>query len=196
MNTCRIPKLSAVPDWSTLPRLALLPCRWSPNPPPTAYAALCRTEAGLLVRLESLAPPARAVNTEPDSPVWEDSCLEFFFSLDGETYVNLEGNANAALRASVGPDRHRRRLLRELGVPLPRAEAAVESERWSLQLEIPAPLFPALFGCELESGLRMTGNFYSCGDLTPAPHYAAWNEVATEKPDFHRPEYFGLLLFD
>ena len=44
------------------------------------------------------------------------------------------------------------------------------------------------------SGLRLRGNFYSCGDLSPAPYYAAWSEVDTGTPDFHRPEYFGELL--
>ena len=110
------------PDWGKVAAAELHPCRWSPNPPPPALAGAVWTEEALLVRLESFAAPARAVNTEPDSAVWEDSCLELFFSADGRTYITLEANAKGALRASIGPDRHARRLLRTLDVPLPRVQ--------------------------------------------------------------------------
>ena len=188
-----IPYAAGTPDWGAVPAAPLLPCRWSPNPPPPATARAVWTEKALLVRLESLAPPMRAVNTAPDSAVWEDSCLEFFFSADGQTYINLEANANAALRASIGPDRHARRLLRELDVPLPCAEAETTAKGWALTLTIPAALMHALLGVAPQSGLRLCGNFYSCGDETPAPHYAAWSPVETKAPDFHRPEFFGEL---
>lgn len=181
------------PDWGHVTAAELHPCRWSPNPPPPALAGAVWTEEALLVRLESFAAPARAVNTEPDSAVWEDSCLEFFFSADGRTYINLEANAKGALRASIGPDRHERRLLRTLDVPLPRVQTEVSDSGWRLTLEIPAALFERLLGVSLRPGLCLRANFYSCGDLTPAPHYAAWSEVQTEAPDFHRPEFFGTL---
>ena len=194
MERYGIRKSGPRPDWAAVPAAALRPCRWSPNPPPAAAAKAVWMEDALLVRLESFAPPARAVNTAPDSPVWEDSCLEFFFSADGKNYINLEANANGALRASIGPDRHARRLLRELDVPLPRVYAEGGGAGWSVRLEIPAGLLEALLGVRPQPGLLLRGNFYACGDKTPAPHYAAWSEVGTETPDFHRPEYFGELL--
>ena len=187
-------KSTPSPDWALVPAAPLPPCRWSPNPPPAAQAKAVWTEEALLVRLESFAAPARALNTEPDSPVWEDSCLEFFFSAGGADYINLEANANGALRASIGPDRHARRLLRTLDIPLPAVTAELGSSAWSVLLTIPAALPEALFGAALRSGLRLRGNFYACGDETPAPYYAAWNPVETPAPDFHRPEFFGELL--
>lgn len=195
MNAYRITAVRQEPDWSAIPAAPLLPCRWSPSPPPRAQMqAAWIPGRELLIRLESFAAPARAVNTEADSAVWEDSCLECFFSFDGRTYVNLEANANGALRASFGPDRHARRFLREMAVPLPRAETQVASSSWTLRLAIPLGLIPALWAVEPASGLSFTGNFYSCGDKTPAPHYAAWSPVETETPDFHRPEFFGTLI--
>ena len=188
-----IPYATGIPDWSAVPAAPLLPCRWSPESPPAAEAKAVWTEGALLVRLESFAAPTRAVNTAPDSAVWEDSCLEFFFSADGQTDINLEANANAALRASIGPDRHERRFLRELDVPLPQAEAETTAAGWALTLRIPAALLEALLGVTPRRGLRLRGNFYSCGDKTPAPHYAAWSPVETPSPDFHRPEFFGTL---
>ncbi|HPH75320.1 MAG TPA: carbohydrate-binding family 9-like protein, partial [Bacteroidales bacterium] len=26
-------------------------------------------------------------------------------------------------------------------------------------------------------------------------HFVTWNPVGTEKPDYHRPEFFGILKF-
>ena len=196
MKTGTVPRIDGQPDWASVPALPLLACRWSPHVPPAASARCVWSTEALRVRLESEAAPARAENTAPDSPVWEDSCLEFFFTADGRTYINLEGNAKGALRASIGPDRHDRRLLRELGTPLPRVEAEVASDRWALTLVIPAALFESLLGASLQPGLSLGANFYSCGDKTPAPHYAAWSPVETETPDFHRPEFFGELRLE
>ena len=195
MNLYSVGK-SAAPDWSAVPSVPLKPCRWSPNPPPEAAARAVWSAERLLVRLDCFRAPERAENTAPDSAVWEDSCLEFFFSFGGEDYVNLEGNANGALRASVGPDRYSRRFLRDLSLPQPRASAERRENAWTLTLEIPAALIEGLYGETLRPGLHFCGNFYACGDETPAPYYASWNGVETEAPDFHRPEYFGELVLD
>ena len=72
-------------------------------------------------------------------------------------------------------------------------EAETTAKGWALTLTIPAALMHALLGVAPQSGLRLCGNFYSCGDETPAPHYAAWSPVETKAPDFHRPEFFGEL---
>lgn len=194
MKSYTIIKSGPYPDWALVPSAAPEACRWSPNPPPASEAKAVWTEEALLVRLESFAAPTRAENTAPDSPVWEDNCLEFFFAAAGTDYLNLEANANGALRASIGPDRHARRLLRELDVPLPLVAASCGADGWSVSFTIPAALLETLLGVTPHSGLRLRGNFYACGDRTPAPYYAAWNPVETPAPDFHRPEFFGELL--
>ena len=49
--------------------------------------------------------------------------------------------------------------------------------------------------CRWQERDVLKANFYKCGDKLSVPHYLSWNPVTTEKPDFHRPEYFGLLEF-
>ena len=52
----------------------------------------------LLFRVEE--PQVRAVNTKFNSPVWEDSCVEFFFSPGDSTktgYFNLEMNCGGTM---------------------------------------------------------------------------------------------------
>ena len=47
----------------------------------------------------------------------------------------------------------------------------------------------------LPDGKEITANFYKCGDDLTVPHFVSWNPIKTEKPDFHRPEFFGKLKF-
>ncbi|MCK7536290.1 MAG: carbohydrate-binding family 9-like protein [Marinilabiliales bacterium] len=42
------------------------------------------------------------------------------------------------------------------------------------------------------AGKSFRANFYKCGDKLSNPHFVTWNPVGTEKPDYHRPEYFGI----
>ena len=189
-----VPRTGTAPDWGRAEAYPLLPCRWSPNPPPKVTAQALWREDALLVRLCADAAPARAVNTAPDSPVWEDSCLECFLSADGRNYLNLEGNANAAMLAAFGPDRHARRRLRDMGLPRPQLQTAVCAAGWEAVYTIPAGTLETLFGVRPAAGLTLYANFYVCGDKTPLPCYGAWNPVETETPDFHRPEYFGVLV--
>ena len=134
------------------------------------------------------------INTEPNSPVWQDSCLECFFSFDGKNYVNLEANANSALLAYIGPDRHDRKALTDMGIAMPTAQAEEYDNAWEQIFTIPLETVEALWNCRPSSGMSFRANFYSCGDATPLPHYAAWNTVHTESPDFHRPEFFGKVI--
>lgn len=184
-------------DWSTVEEQTINECRWSPNPAPAAgvKALLLRDEA-LYVLVKSYAAPARAENTEPDSAVWEDSCLEFFFSFDNESYVNLEANSNSALRASFGAGRRDRKRLREMGILMPKVKAQRVETGWQAEFKVPVECIKALWGCDISALDCFRANFYSCGDKTPAPHYASWNPVETETPDFHRPEYFGLIKIE
>lgn len=191
-----VPRTGSVPDWDRAAAQSLLPCRWSPNPPPKVTVQALWREDALLFRLCSDAAPTRAVNTAPDSPVWEDSCLECFLSADGQRYMNLEGNANSAMLAAFGPGRHGRQRLSDMGVRRPTLESRPCGEGWQAVYTVPAETIKALFGVELAAGLRLYANFYVCGDRTPLPCYGAWSEVQTETPDFHRPEYFGVLVLE
>ena len=184
-------------DWDSVEEAVLSECSWSPYSSPKATAqAVFLPGKGIVIRLKSCTAPARAENYEPDSPVWEDSCLEFFFSNGGEKYVNLEANANAAMRASIGTDRHNRTLLLNALCTMPQVSTMEDSESWQVFFFIPCATYSELFGEELQSGCIVKGNFYSCGDKTPLTHYSAWNTVETAAPDFHRPEFFGSLILE
>lgn len=45
------------------------------------------------------------------------------------------------------------------------------------------------------SGTSWRGNLYKCGDGLEQPHYLSWSAIDTPKPDFHVPEFFGIIDF-
>ncbi|WP_350005689.1 carbohydrate-binding family 9-like protein, partial [Phocaeicola dorei] len=45
-------------------------------------------------------------------------------------------------------------------------------------------------------GMVVRANFYKCGDELQKPHFLSWSPIKIEKPDFHRPDFFGLLEFE
>jgi hypothetical protein len=143
----------------------------------------------------------RAVNTDDFGSVWEDSCVEFFMQRDGETgYRNFECNVLGALLS-------RKHESRDKGVSLSdevmasilrystinhRYENGKQVSDWTMYLEIPKE---ALGFAESESlsGKKIRANFYKCGDETPEPHYLSWNPIDLPQPNFHVPQFFGLL---
>jgi hypothetical protein len=143
----------------------------------------------------------RAVNTKDFDPIWEDSCVEFFMQREGEkTYRNFECNPLGALLAA---HRENRDTAHNLVSEMPAiARHATVSHRynetgnqvsdWTLYLEIPKK---ALGFDENESlsGQKIRANFYKCGDKTAEPHFLSWNPIDTPHPNFHVPQFFGMM---
>ena len=65
---------------------------------------------------------------------------------------------------------------------------------WELALVIP---YSAFFKHRLSGldGKSIRANFYKCGDKLQTPHFLSWNPINVETPDFHRPDFFGMLKF-
>jgi len=143
--------------------------------------------------------------TKFQDPVYKDSCVEFFvdmFPARHLGYLNFEMNAAGTLLAQFGPDRNSRRPLwpEDLAGFSVIAAEEIGEERggpaWSVEYRIPLALFRRIYSEDVRPGHRAAANFYKCGDNTPLPHYGAWSRVGTTAPDFHRPEFFGELLFE
>jgi hypothetical protein len=66
--------------------------------------------------------------------------------------------------------------------------------QWTITLAIPLETFFHHKTGSLK-GKSFRANFYKCGDKLSNPHFVTWNPVGTEKPDYHRPEHFGILKF-
>lgn len=191
-------------DWAAVATADIDTYRWLDGYAPLASARLVYVEGDCFVlHMQCRETAPRAVYHGYNDPVYTDSCLEFFADFLGDgRYINLEMNANGALLSCVGIDRHGRTPIRDLtgGTIFPVTASVSEvDELWSVTAVMPLSALCAILKAEdlpFASGYAFRGNFYKCGDETPIPHYGMWSPVGTEKPDFHRPEYFGDFIMD
>ena len=136
---------------------------------------------------------------------YEDSCVEFFWSpMDDEIYYNLEFNAIGTLLFSGGAQRsNRTRFPNEVTSQIRRSsslgnqpfDTRDDIDVWKLTVAIPLSVF-SLSPIEPLDGRSVKANFYKCGDKLPVPHYLSWHPIGTERPNFHLPQYFGVLYFE
>lgn len=192
---------NGLPDWSKVHPAAIACYPWEENGyRPLSFAYVCSVKGrGLIARLKSYEQHPLAVNSQPNSAVYEDSCLEFFLQKQkGGPYINMETNSAGTILCAIGKNRFDRVFLCDKGFPLPAVSAfAGEDEKgrfWGVEIAIPEKLIAAVFGCGTEPGTAFRGNFYKCGDKTPLPHYGCWSPIRTATPDFHLEEFFGELV--
>ncbi|MEW5899980.1 MAG: carbohydrate-binding family 9-like protein [Acidobacteriota bacterium] len=193
--------------WGAIPSLTLDHYLWLDNGyRPRVEVRLCYGERYLYVLFKSFESKIRAQFSEFQDPVYKDSCVEFFINPFPDKpvgYINVETNAIGAMLTAIGPDRSNRRpILKEelrgfeivtsVKSPLDGYHGA---DLWTVEYKLPLRLIQQYYGEKIKSGHLAKGNFYKCGDEADPPHFGAWSPVRVPRPDFHRPEYFGLLIF-
>ena len=142
-----------------------------------------------------------AVNIKDFDPVWQDSCVEFFMQRDGETdYRNFECNVLGTLLSRKHESREKGVIqekeimssITRFSTIKHRYENGSQVSDWTMFLGIPKKAL-GFKNNEKLSGQKIRANFYKCGDETPEPHYISWNPIDLPTPNFHVPQFFGLL---
>lgn len=142
---------------------------------------------------------------DPNSAVHRDSCVEFFVDpIQNGNYYNFEFNCIGTTHLAYGPRRGERTFIpaelieNEIKTWSTLGKASFEEKsgmfEWEMVVVIPSSIFTYNKGLNF-SKLVSNANFYKCGDDTTKRHYLSWKPVKTPNPDFHRPEYFGILNF-
>lgn len=174
----------------------------SPYRPMTSFACAYSKKyiyIDFLVRCNYL----RAENTADQSPVSQDSCVEFFIDprCDGH-YWNFEFNCIGAINASHRSERPNPTRLNTAELASVRRwpscgdRAFCEIQglfTWDLLVAIPLELM-GFDGDSIPEHAR--ANFYKCASATSEPHYLSWSPICIDHPDFHRPDFFGDIYFD
>lgn len=197
MNTYTIKKVTQAPteeDWN-LANVAHLNLRpWEMDYHFNSSAKLLYSDEAIYVRMESDEMPVVAKQTERNSLVCTDSCLEFFFrpNINNDLYINIEINALGTLFTGVGTCRQDRVCCADNADQFD-IKPELCASGWKISYKIPFDFIRKYAG---ECTSSMKGNFYKCGNDTGHKHYGAWNMIETPKPDYHRPEYFGELVFE
>lgn len=183
-------------DFSRAEKAMISNYKWTEGYAPEAFAQLIYIEdKGFALRMSVKESDPLAVCTEYNQPVYQDSCMEFFVSFNPESpkYMNFEMNSNGAFLAAVRTERANKTPIHTLA-ELPEVKASKDSDSWSVEVFFPNEFIGKTFGkSDFARGERIKGNFYKCGDNTAIPHFGMWAPIENEKPDFHRPEFFGIM---
>lgn len=191
-------------DWGKIEEITIDQFCWEYDFKPISKAKLCFVKnQGLCVKMWSYEDHPVSVHTENNQFVHKDSCLEFFinaFPEDSDVYVNFEINHLGATFIQAGTSRFDRRFLSDMGIEYPKVGTFSGEDSagtfWGIKYVIPAELFEKVYGKTGFPQGRIKAGLYKCGDETGRMHFGSWQQIGTEKPDFHRSEFFGELVFD
>jgi hypothetical protein len=154
----------------------------------------------LKYQVDELHP--KAVSTETNGPVWEDSCVEFFIAFNDKEYYNLEFNCIGTRLTGIGTSNKDRQWLPADLVDtittkpsLGTSPIDVEDKptQWEMDIVIPKTIFGSNVD-SFEAGNTFKANFYKCGDKQKQMHFLSWNAIGNETPNFHLPQFFGEIV--
>lgn len=153
----------------------------------------------------------RSLHTEFQSPVYTDSCVEFFIQpKNSKGYFNFEFNCGGALLASFVTDPTRIggsvrectsltpddnfQIKRQSSLPRTVNPEITENIVWHLEFSIPFAVLEKYAGSLRNTGGQVwRANFYKCGNETSHPHWGSWAELSGL--NFHLPADFGKIHF-
>jgi len=178
---------------------------------PQTAVRLLQTPDGIFGIFKVKDRYVRSIHTEFLSPVYKDSCVEFFVKPKQDSgYFNFEFNCGGTLLCSyiVDPTRtpegfrdfvklsekDAKQVLIYHSMPEIVEPEIAEPVTWSLEFFIHFSLLEKYVGSLGKvSGQSWYANFYKCGDETSHPHWASWTSLPEK--NFHLPECFGEIRF-
>jgi len=151
----------------------------------------------------------RAVAQDYHGPVWKDSCVEFFFTPRDDVslgYFNLEVNCGGTplFHYQKAPKKEQRSIdiadmqQIEIAHSMPKiVEPEIAKPTiWTIEYGIPIAILEKY--CPVARPAPRViwrANFYKIGDDTSHPHWLTWSVVNNPVPNFHLPQFFGILEF-
>lgn len=188
------------PDWTKVPTGKIDCFQWEQpgfSRPESSFQMCFVENEGIFVKMFSLEKNLRITCSGRDGHVWEDSCLEFFFSPEKDAgYLNTEMNPCGAFLTQVGKERNHRKFLKELTDTSPLVKGFTNENGWGVELFVPCRLFKEAFGVDFCAAPGVyKGNFYKCADKAKAPHYGSFSPMRKELTfGFHDPEFFATII--
>jgi len=198
------------PQWQSAPTISLGHFMGQkPEHMPKVKAKMLYDDRNVYVIFHVEDQYVRAVARKDNDAVYEDSCVEFFFTPGSDLkqgYFNLEMNCGGTKlfyhqiargqNAIAVTDADRNTV--EVAHTMPKI---VEPEitkpvTWTVEYRIPVKILENYCAVtKLAPGVTWRSNFYKCADKTSHPHWLTWALVDKPEPDFHLPEFFGTLQF-
>jgi len=151
----------------------------------------------------------RAVAKEINGKVWQDSCVEFFFTPGTDTsrgYFNFELNCkgiflfeyhtNNGSKTGFVDKKDYSKILVSHSLDIDVEQEVNGPVTWTVEYCIPFSILEQYMEIDRPCpGTLWRANFYKCADKTSHPHWLTWAPVDYPKPKFHLPQFFGWLEF-
>lgn len=176
---------------------------------PTAKAKMLYDDHNLYIIFQVKDCYVRSLVTATQGRVYEDSCVEFFFSPDANSplnYFNIETNCggtilmeyhNLALKKwSSMPVKDVNDI--EIAHSMPRVvDPQIDSvTTWTLEYRVPISMLKKFAKVtQPGKGVTWNANFYKLKETGFNIHYKTWSVIESVEPDFHLPQFFGKLQF-
>lgn len=175
--------------------------QWKNVYKPKAYGKMALLkDRGLYIELVSEeSDPVRTIDQD-ELHICNDSVMEVFIAFkkddtpltNDDLYLNFEMNARGKLYAKYGFGRKNRKFITKEELKESECQATIEAEKWSLKVLIPKSLLERLGQWDhIMAGKIFYCNFYKMSENPEIEHYASYQEIASETPNFHLPIYFG-----
>ncbi|WP_373520971.1 carbohydrate-binding family 9-like protein [Aquiflexum sp.] len=198
------------PVWENVPALEIT--QYMGNKPhflPTTFAKLLYDDENIYGIYLVHDRFVHCLVQETNGHVSGDPCVEFFFSPDESKplfYFNLEINCGGVpLMQYVTVPRKEYQFLNEHDIgkveiahSLPRKVfPEIEADTlWSIEFKLPLKILKEYADISQPmKGVKWKANFYKTASTTSNPHYLTWSLIDNPKPDFHLPQFFGVLEF-
>ena len=197
--------------WSNVDALELKNYMGSkPEHFPSVNAKLVYSDTDLYVIFKVDDKYVKSIAKTYQGKVWEDSCVEFFFTPDDNStkgYFNLETNCGGVqlfhfnsndkdLSKNINYEDYKKVAVAH-SLPKINDPEIKEKITWYIEYKIPFRVISKYFGNgDPKSKTIWKGNFYKCADETSHPHWLTWNKVDYPTPNFHLPQFFGTLIFE
>ncbi len=196
-----IKKRNYTPDvWNEIEPAKIDSNKWLPAGPP-AEAKVFYDGENLYIRYEVKENSVTIRAKKMHDPVYQDSCAEFFMRpAKDKRYLNFETNAVGTMLLGLGETGEGRERV-EQDPSIFEMKSSIKNpdefkgDKWTLEYKIPFSFLRKIYG-DFDVSDGFYGNFFKCGDKTPQEHYASWNEIESCEINFHKPEFFGKLVFE
>jgi hypothetical protein len=197
-------------QWKGIPHVDIVNYMGSiPAFSPSVQAKMMYNTDNLFVIFHVKDRYVRCITGECNGPVWEDSCVEFFFAPDPkfpERYFNLEINCGGTplMHYNIIPNNEIIKIVTddikkiEIAHSLPQIinQEITDPISWTIEYRIPVNMLKKYSNVtNPKPGIEWRANFYKIAENNSNPHYITWSVVKNDLPDFHKPQFFGLLRF-
>ncbi len=183
---------------------------WQITYKPYTAVKLCYNDENIYVIFQVKDQYVKCLTDSSNGPVWQDSCVEFFFAPDSsrpENYFNIEINCSGCAYMAYNrttridydlftvEDINKTNIAHTIkGLVKKEIEQPIE---WIIEYKLPFEVLKKY--CKFQHPAKKDtwkANFFKCAENNSHPHWVSWSKVESIRPDFHQSQFMGTLIFN